>query len=119
MALQAESDVRLIRGSSATGTVLYTPEIFHRAGNYNPELTLAERELEQVIRDIAHGQYENMVSVIAVNVSEGKCWDASVEIAQAVLNRLDHSERIPNHCIDFLEQYLGCRVVAQAQLEAA
>jgi hypothetical protein len=61
-----------------------------------------------LVRNLLTGQYSNPVQVVAFNIAEGWCRDASREVAQEVveLARLEF-ERLPTETQKFVERHLG------------
>lgn len=119
MAPQAES--ALITIPTVTGTaILYIPEIHHQTGNYFPELRKWDTSKPAIVADICRAQHDDVIRVIAVDLACGKSWDASKEIAQAVLDAvIAEYGHVPNWCLNFCQEHLGVAYVGQAEREAA
>jgi hypothetical protein len=89
-----------------------------KAGAFFSDLSLDQAlSKAELVQDIADGQHENVDRVIGINVEAGASWDASREIAQAVLDTLPYNEPIPAYVFDFLEDHLGCQVMARVERE--
>lgn len=110
----------ILRPARPTG-ILYIPEIHHVRGNYFPELTVArDTSRDAIVADLASAQHEDVIRVLALDLATGRGWDASQEIAQAVLEAVlaDHA-RVPAWCMGFLETHLGVAYVHAAERQAA
>lgn len=110
----------------SAGTVLrdqtvYIPIMRNSHGcEYIPEMPLSDCLRSALVADIACGQHENVVKVLAADLGNGDIWDASKEIATAVLGTcFDEFGEIGTHCRDFLESYLGVWRVMRVEAEAA
>jgi hypothetical protein len=103
---------------TATPAVIYLPEVYSVGGNYFPELRTGDTTKATLVADIASSQHDDVMRVIAVDPASGTSWDASKEIAQAVLDVIlvDYS-RVPAWCEDFLERHLGVFNVRTAEAE--
>lgn len=97
--------------------------ILCRADNgdiYSTERTLCNDDRAAVVRDIASGQIDNVLSVFEFNPAEQWSCDISEDIARDVLRYcFDEDGEIAPVCIDFVESELGCAVVAEAMREVA
>lgn len=102
----------------ATPAVIYLPEIHSVGGNYFPELRTGDTSKATIVADIASAQHDDVTRIIAIDPASGTSWDASVEIARAVLDviLLDYS-RVPAWCEDFLERHLGVHNVRSAEYD--
>lgn len=122
MAIQTDSDVTLIRGAPAPPAaepIRYIPEVhgFHGGQDYTPELKRSDTTFATIVADIASAQHEPIRRVIAVDLANGKCWDASVEVATAVLEQhIRQDGEVPRWSRDFLEDVLGVAHVNSAEL---
>lgn len=123
MAIHAETDVTPIRpvvAPSAAPAILYFPEVhsgFNGDQNYFPELKRSDMTFATIVADIASAQHEDIRRVIAVDLASGKCWDASVEVAKAVLEtHIREDGEVPRWSRDFLEDILGVAHVNSAEL---
>jgi len=118
MALQAVSAPTTIRPAATPG-IIYIPMVhsgFQGDKNYFPELKLSDTTKATIVADIASAQHEDIARIIAIDLANGKCWDASAEIAKEVLDIfMSEREGIPGWCRDFLEDKLGCEHVADAE----
>lgn len=117
---QASATLTAIRPAATASTVIYLPEIHSKGGNYFPELRSGDCSKHTVVADIASAQHDEVHRIIAVDIANGTSWDASKEIAQAVLDVIlvDYS-RVPAWCADFLEEHLGVDCVRNAEHENA
>lgn len=117
---QAESASIPIRPAIALA-VQYLPEI-HSAkyGTYFPELRTGDTSKATIVADIASAQHEDIRRVIAFDLDAGTSWDASKEIAQAVLDAvLGERYGVPDWCKEFLHEHLGWHHVMACEYEAA
>lgn len=105
---------------TAPPPVIYIPEVhsFMDGQRYFPELRKGDCTKATIVADIAGAHHEDIKRIIAVDIANGKCWDASKEIAEDVLAalRVDHEE-IPCWIRDFLEEHLGTAFVNLAERE--
>lgn len=119
MASQAANTPTLIRAAASTAAVIYIPEI-HSAkhGRYFPELGTGDTARDTIVADIASNQRDDIARVIAIDLANGKSWDASTEIADLVLDIvLAEHGGVPAWCEDFLEMHLGVTRVREAEYE--
>ncbi len=117
---QAIPSVTTIPSAPQTPSVIYLPEIHSSGGAYFPELRTGDTTKATLVADIASAQHEDVRRVLAVDLATGTGWDASQEIAQAVLDQvLNEFFQVPTWCADFLHQHLGVGFVARAEREAA
>ena len=118
--LQANESLTTFSSAQRASTVIYLPEIHSRGQSYFPELRTGDTSKATIVADIASAQHDNVRRVIAFDLDAGTSWDASREIAQAVLDVvLTDSDRVPVWCVDFLEDHLGIGYVARAERWAA
>ena len=90
----------------------------HDGEYYFAETRIADATESQVAADIASGQIEHPYAVFSLNVADNSSRDVSEDTARAVLSKmLDDDGKIADHVVDFLEEHLGCRDVAQAVRE--
>src|SRR5215831_17425327 len=114
---QADSANTMILSSARGATVQYLPEIHRKTWRYVAETDIAEMGRDATISSIASGQNEDVVRVIAFDLSTGNCWDASEEIAREVLDRcLDTYDDIPYEIRQFLEHALGVNYVRACEV---
>jgi hypothetical protein len=117
---QADSANTTILSCAPGGTVQYLPEIHRKTWHYIPETDIADMGRDATINSIASGQTEGVVRVIAFDLSTGKCWDASQEIAREVLDQcVETYDDIPYEIREFLEHALGVNYVCACEFEAA
>lgn len=96
----------------------YLPEIHipgHAAYIKDRELYAATKA--GIAEDIVSGELQDLHRVVAFDLTAGTSWDASKEIAHAVIDGLEFGEEIPRHVREFLEDQLGCAVVAALDRE--
>jgi hypothetical protein len=119
--IQADSLSTTIAPASAPSTgVLFLILIRDPRGDYIPESRLGDLRFDAAVNDIASGQFENVMRVIACDEATGRTWDASKQVATAVLGQvLDRDGIVPVHCRWFLEEYLGVNAVQRMIREAA
>lgn len=115
---QAIETVTPIRPLAAVGT-FYIPVLHDRQrGEYFPEILLKDCTGPAVAADIAFGQHERVVRVLAFDPASGKPSDVSAAIAKQVLNlALNDYDEIPDHCAEFLELTLGIDAVRNEEFE--
>ena len=92
--------------------------IICRADNgdiYSAERTLCNDDRAAVVRDIANGQIDNVLSVFEFNPAEQWSCDISEDIAEQILKE----DGVLDHVRDFLEDQLGCQTIAEAIREVA
>lgn len=104
--------------------VLYIPQLQdgprRAAKTYIPELSHADTTLHTIVADIAAAQHDDVVRVIAIDLTSGTSWDASKQVAEHVLDIvLTENGRVPEWCIDFLQEHLGVGYVNDAERQAA
>ena len=94
--------------------IYYLPIIHStRFGRYFAYTSLRDASRKAtIVKDIADGQIDSVDRVIAVDLTNGTCSDASKEIASLVVDALPSGESIPQCVVDFLEDHLGCAIVA-------
>jgi hypothetical protein len=115
---QATHTASILPEPAAVATQIYVPQqdsCPRREGKtYIPEIPFGRLGKAEVIADIASAEHEEVV--IGVDLSAGTSWDASKEIAQAVLELvLRDDDRTPAWCIDFLREQLGVNYVRAAE----
>lgn len=129
MAIQAGLALTTIRGRSQAPQperIIYIPEVHsgfgvdpldeYRTQNYFPELKMSDTTKATIVADIASAQHEDIRRVIAIDLANGKSWDASKEIAQEVLEILVSEDgHVENWARGFLEEHLGVAHVNQAE----
>lgn len=87
---------------------------------YAAEQCLSDMTAERLVINIASGQIENVRQVFEFNPAEGWSRDVSEDIARDVLRHcFAEDDEITAVCFDFVEDQLGCRVVADAIREVA
>lgn len=92
----------------------------HKGSRYFAELGIDRTSEASVTEDIASGQIEHVEAVYQFNPVEGTCRDISEDVARTVLGiHLDDDGEVGAGVIEFLEDHLGCRTVAEAQREHA
>lgn len=90
-----------------------------KQSSFFPERDTSDLTRAETVKDIRTGQYEDVSRVIAVDLADGRAWDATRDIARDILNELDEPP-LP-FLQDFLECALGVGVVASVlrEMEAA
>ena len=75
--------------------------------------------LRNTVQDIIDGQVTDVSKVYCADLDTGRFEDASEDVAREILNQLDAEPT--GQVLDFLEDKLGCRAVAEfcRDLEAA
>lgn len=117
---QAVSAVSTICPHAVQSEPLYIPIISAAPHDYVRERETPELSRSQVAADIASAEISDVASVVAMDLASGRSWDASVEVAEDVLDIvLRERGYIPDWCRDFLEHHLGWHVIAAAEREAA
>ena len=62
----------------------YIVLVAHQSGEYLPEQSVSSLDRATVVKDIADGQYEDLIQVIELNPVEGTCRDVTEDIAWEV-----------------------------------
>ena len=79
-----------------------------KGGAYLPERKLSDLDRATVIKDIAGGQYEDLIQVIELNPVEGTCRDVTEDIAWEVSAIWSaNGEPLSDWQQDFIEQTIG------------
>ncbi len=95
----------------------YSP---NQPGDYFPDTPAAAMTEDQVVKDIASGEIENIVAVFRFNPVEHTCDDISEDVAWKVLaTHLDDYAAPQSWIMSFVEDNLGCKAVAVATREYA
>lgn len=118
----ATHSTTLIRAAQNTAAIIYIPEIFRPDDGWTgtPEMARSDQTKAMIVADLASAQHEYVSRVIAIDLASGKCWDASKEIAQAVLDiTAAECSSTPSWCVEFLEMHLGINKVQNAFARAA
>lgn len=77
-------------------------------GAYLPEQRISDLDRATVIKDIADGQYEDLIQVIECNPVEGICRDVTEDIAWEVSAIWSaNGEQLSDWQQDFIEQIIG------------
>ena len=96
--------------SSIKDRMVYVVIVAHESGDFIPEQPVYV-DRKTVVRDIANGQYEELVQVLECNPVEHICNDCSEDIAWEVSARwADDGEPLTDWQRDFIEQFLGLDV---------
>ena len=69
-----------------------------------------------LIEDLLHGQYDQVLRVVAFNPSEGWARDASEDIARELERRIGAGEEVSDRMQDFIEGQLGRKIGVQLPL---
>lgn len=84
-----------------------------KSGEYEPQfytpevLAPNETSLDWVIQEIYSGQYENLHSVIQIDLHTGRCDDCSRMVAELVLDRAETElDTLPEYVINWIDQYI-------------
>jgi hypothetical protein len=56
-----------------------------------------------LVRNLLDGQYENPVRIVAFNIAEGWCRDATIDIADELRIRYAQYNEVPEAVLEFLE----------------
>lgn len=116
--------VKVAAMAAAAKSIMYIPQLQdgprHAGKTYIPEMRTGDTTLHTIVADIAGDQHDDVIRVIAIDINSGSSWDASKEVAQHVLDIVltEHS-RVPEWCIDFLQEHLGVNYVRSAERQAA
>lgn len=99
----------------------YAVRCWHDGTAYFAELTDAQAsDLDSIIAGIASGQIENVTAVFQFNPVENFSRDVSEDVARKIIGKyLDDDGDVEGPALDFLEDHLGCRAVAEAVREHA
>lgn len=120
MAPQADSVLSTVAVRTLASAIVYLPVIHSKTGDYFPELRNGDTTKATIVADIASAQHDAVIRVIAFDIQAGTSWDASAEIAHAVLDVvLNDQAHVPHWCRDFLEEHLGVNYVQACQRHAA
>jgi len=90
-------------------TNLYRGSI--KSGSVFVERSTMEMDLKSTVTDILEGQVTDINAVYCADLEAKTFTDATKEVAQAVLDRLDQEPS--RDVLDFLEEGLGCATVAR------
>jgi hypothetical protein len=91
-----------------------------RLGRAWPEVDEDRANRESVIRELLEGQFSNPVRVVAFNTGEGWSRDASDEIANELIRRMDiEGDETPVFLEDFLDRHSGWSVQLPLPLRGA
>ena len=86
----------------------YIVLVAHRSGEYLPEQNVSSLDRATVVKDIADGQYEDLIQVIELNPVEGTCRDVTEDIAWEVSAIWSaNGEPLSDWQQDFIEQTIG------------
>lgn len=90
-----------------------------KGGAYLPERKLSDLDRATTVKDIAAGQYEDLIQVIELNPVEGICRDVTEDMAWEVSAIWSaNGEPLSDWQRDFIEQTIGL-AAARAFPEAA
>lgn len=79
-----------------------------KGGAYLPERKLSDLDRATTVKDIAAGQYEDLIQVIELNPVEGTCRDVTEDIAWEVSAIWSaNGEPLSDWQQDFIEQTIG------------
>lgn len=79
-----------------------------KGGAYLPERKLSDLDRATTVKDIADGQYEDLIQVIELNPVEGTCRDVTEDIAWEVSAIWSaNGEPLSDWQQDFIEQTIG------------
>jgi len=87
----------------------------HRAGyatDWWEERKVSESGFDRTAADILTNQISLPLQVVGFDLQSGRCWDASRDIAQAVLNTAENA--LTHDALDFVEQHIGVRAAREA-----
>ncbi len=87
----------------------------HRAGyptEWWEERKVSESGFDRTTADILANLVSRPLQVVGFDLQSGRCWDASRDIAQAVLDRADAA--LSHDALDFVEQHIGIRAAREA-----
>ena len=86
----------------------YIVLVAHRSGEYLPEQNVSSLDRATVVKDVADGQYEDLIQVIELNPVEGTCRDVTEDIAWEVSALWSRDgEPLSDWQRDFIEQTIG------------
>src|SRR3954453_15895775 len=104
-------------------TVYLVLDHFGRLGSAYRETDEEQADLENVINNMLHGEYNDPKRVVAFNTAEKWSSDVSEDIAWEVLKRVaSQGQALPASTRSFCEFHVGLRDTAQAEnarIEAA
>lgn len=88
--------------------MIYLVVAADKDGAYLPERKLSDLDRATTVKDIADGQYEDLIQVIELNPVEGICRDVTEDIAWEVSAIWSaNGEQLSNWQQDFIEQTIG------------
>jgi hypothetical protein len=99
----------------ARATYVIRTRFHHRAGyptEWWEERKTSEAGFQQTAADILANQITRPLQVIGFDLQSGRCWDASRDVAQAVLDGAE--QPLVQDALDFVEQHVGIRAAREA-----
>jgi hypothetical protein len=99
----------------ARASYMIRTRFHHRAGyptEWWEERKTSEAGFQQTAADILANQVSRPLQVVGFDLQSGTCWDASRDIAQAVLDAADAA--LACDALDFVEQHIGIRAAREA-----
>ena len=93
-------------GGSGAGWTYLVADRSKRSGCFYKETAVDHSTLEQVIVDLAEGQFVNPTSVVGFSIHEGRARDFSADVARHVQNYARaRGLDLPRSTQDFVERY--------------
>ena len=83
--------------------IYLVPDDFGRLGRAWRETDEAGTNRAMLVRNLFDGQYESPVRIVAFNIAEGWCRDATVDIADELRRRYVEYGEVPEAVLEFLE----------------
>jgi len=67
------------------------------------ETDMGSTDLETLIRALAHGEFNKPVRIVAFNIAQGWCRDATADIADELRRRYVDFGEMPDSVLDFMD----------------
>jgi len=91
-----------------TDRMSYLVTVAHPRGDYLSERALSDLDRTTTVKDIADGQFTNVLQVIEFNPAEGICHDVTEDIAREVMTEWAKSgEPLEAWQFDFIALHVG------------
>lgn len=118
------SSADILRASPVADADVYLVEcdliVDGKRQRYFAEREAAHTNRADTLQDIIGRQFHGLRRVLCMNPFEGWCRDVSEDIARDVLAaEIDNGGKVGLNVVSFIEEHLGCEIVATAEREAA
>lgn len=93
-------------------------EYYYRTDTWFPEVCIPiQTSLDGVLNDIVSGQYDNIHSVLHLDLDNERCSDCSRLIAELILDRAEvHGIALNDYTADWLDQHLDLSFAQKCRL---